>query len=138
MKRVEDEYFDILQNIESAIIQEYRKDENLMDADVLKAVKALTFHYHAEKRQHRPTTDHLSGEVKRLFVAVKEVCEWRLGRGGAPIQPAWPGQDPDLDAEPVTVPEIQICLKHVQKSICFWNKEGGPRNYLDFVSQFLP
>ena len=136
--KVEDEYLDILQNIESAIIQEYRKDENLMDTDVLKAVKALTFHYRAEKRQHGPTTDHLSGEVKRLFVAVKEVCEWRLGRGGVPIQSAWSGPDSDLDAEPVTVSEIQKCLKHIQKSIRFWNKEGGPRNYLDFVGQFLP
>jgi len=82
--RVEDEYFDILQNIESAVIHEYRKDENLMDADVLKAVKALTFHYHAEKRQHSPTTDHLSGDVKRLFVAVKQVCEWRLNEAARP------------------------------------------------------
>ncbi len=136
--KVEDEYFDILQNIESAIIQEYRKDENLMDADVLKAVKALTFHYHAEKRQHSPTTDHLSGEVKRLFVAVKQVCEWRLGRDAAAGRSTREGQDPDLDPEPVTVPEIQKCLKHIQKSIRFWNKEGGPRNYLDFIGQFLP
>ena len=136
--KVEDEYLDILQNIESAIMREYRKEENLMDADVLKAVKALTFHYRAEKRQHSPTTDHLSGEVKRLFVAVRGVCEWRLGRADAPVQPAGPGQDPDLDAEPVTVPEIQKCLKHIQKSIRFWNKEFGPRNYLDFIGQFLP
>ena len=56
-----------------------------MDADVLKAVRAVTFHYRAEKRRHSPTTDHLGGEVKRLFTAVKEVCEWRLGRSGAAV-----------------------------------------------------
>lgn len=54
-----------------------------MDADVLKAVRAVTFHYRAEKRRHSPTRDHLGGEVKRLFAAVKEVCEWRLGRSAA-------------------------------------------------------
>jgi len=135
---VEDEYFDILQNIESAIIQEYRADENLIDADVLKAVKTLTLHYGAEKRHFSPTTDHLSSEVKRLFVAVKGVCEWRLGRARATAQPAWPGQDPDLDAEPVTVPEIQKCLKRIRESIRFWNKEGAEQRYLQFIGQFLP
>ena len=137
MKKEEDEYFDILQNIEFAIIREYRKDENVMDVDVLAAIKALMLHYRAEKRQHRPSTVHLALKVRCLFFAVQGVCEWRLGRGSAAVQQTWDGQSPDL-AEPVTVPEILKCLKRIQKSIRRWTKVGGQQGYLDFVDQFLP
>ena len=68
--KIEEEYFDVLQNIEFAIIQEYRKDGNLMDADVHKTVNALMLHYRAEKRHHRPSTVHLAIKVRRLFFAV--------------------------------------------------------------------
>ena len=135
--KVEEEYFDILQNIEFAIIREYRKDGNLMDADVLETVNALMLHYRAEKRQHRPTTAHLSDKAERLFVAVQGVCEWRLGRGSAAVQQTWDGQSPDL-AEPLTVPEILKCLKRIRESIRLWTKECGPQGYLEFVGRFVP
>ena len=135
--KVEEEYYDVLQNIEFAIIGEYRKDGNLMDADVLKTVNVLMLHYRAEKRQHRPTTLHLALKVRRLFLAVQGVCEWRLGRGSATVQQTWDGQSPDL-AEPVTAPEILKCLKRIQKSIRLWTKEAGPQGYLEFVGRFVP
>ena len=135
--KVEDEYFDVLQNIEFAIIQEYRRDSSLTDADVLRAVNALVLHYRAEKRQYRPSTVHLGVKVRRLILAVQGVCEWRLGRGSANVQHTWDGQNPDL-AEPITVPEILKCLKRILKSIRLWTKERGPQDYLDFVDPYLP
>ena len=89
----------------------------------------------ASSAQQRTTSPAKSSGYSRLS---RGVCEWRLGRARATAQPAWPGQDPDLDAEPVTVPEIQKCLKRIRESIRFWNKEGGEQAYLRFIGQFLP
>ena len=39
--RVEDEYLDVLQNLEFAIVTEFRKDGAILDLNVLDAVNAL-------------------------------------------------------------------------------------------------
>jgi hypothetical protein len=42
--RVEDEHLDVLQNIEFAIVTEFRKDGSILDLNVLEAVNALVRH----------------------------------------------------------------------------------------------
>jgi hypothetical protein len=38
---------------------------------------------------------------------------------------------------PKTVEEMIACLKFIRRSIERWNKRGGQRGYLDFVSQYV-
>jgi len=133
--KAEEEYLDILQNIEFAIIQEQRLNSNLIDMDVRDAVNALLQVYGAEERQHRPPEIELAGKPEKLFRAVKTVCEWRLGRTTELPQPDGTSE---VQPEPVGVNEILICLKRIQKSIRRWNKHGGRQGYLSFVAQFVP
>ena len=132
---MEDDYLDVLQNIEFAIIHDYRKDSTLIDMDVRDAVEALLRHYGAEERQFRPPTIALAEKPSRVFRAVKDVCEWRLGR---PTQLARVGAESEGDPGPVTVGDILICLKRIQKSVRRWNKQGGRQGYLSFASQYQP
>lgn len=46
---VEDRYFDVLHNIESAIVSVYRAHPELTDYEVDKALAALWDSYHAEE-----------------------------------------------------------------------------------------
>ena len=46
--RVEDEYLDVLQNIEFAIVNEFRNDGSILDLDAADAVSALVRVYEAE------------------------------------------------------------------------------------------
>ena len=52
--RVEDEYLDVLQNLEFAIVTEFRKDGAILDLNVLDAVNALVRHYEAEMEGRKP------------------------------------------------------------------------------------
>ena len=52
--KVEDEYTDVLQNIEFGIIQVSRADRSLLDLDAKDAVAGLIRHYRAEQAQHTP------------------------------------------------------------------------------------
>ena len=51
---VEEEYLDILQNIEFAIMSVYRDNPLLVDFDVEAAINALISLYHAESQNHEP------------------------------------------------------------------------------------
>ena len=76
--RVEDEYLDVLQNLEFAIVTEFRKDGAILDLNVLDAVNALVRHYEAEMEGRKPPEPRLSDLSRRIFVAVGATCEWRL------------------------------------------------------------
>ena len=122
--KVEDEYLDVLQNIEFGIIGVFRADRSLLDLDAKDAVSALIRH---------PPPTRLGDKAQRIFDSVRPICEWRLGREG-PLLPPEMGPVPDV---PNTVDEIVICLKHIQKSIDFWNKSNGRQGYLSFVAQYV-
>jgi hypothetical protein len=46
--KVEEEYFDVLQNLEWAVVNEYRHDRSILDMDAGDAVAALARVYEAE------------------------------------------------------------------------------------------
>ncbi len=133
-QRFEEEYLDVLQNIEFGIVRIYREQPGLVDWDVLDAIQALIRSYTAEARGRPRPKIRLSDLSQLVFDSVEAICEWRLGRE----QPlAESGQPPDVKIEPKTIDEIVACLKRVQKSIRRWNKEGGRQGYLNFVSGFV-
>jgi hypothetical protein len=131
--KVEDEYLDVLQNIEFAIMRVFRADRSLLDLDAKDAVAALIRHYRAEQEQRSPPTMRLGGQAQRVFDSMLPICEWRMGRKG-PLVPAELGPAP---ADPNTLDDIGACLRRIQKSIDFWNKSNGRQGYLSFVTQYV-
>jgi hypothetical protein len=132
--KVEDEYLDVLQNIEFGIIRAFRDDGSLLDLDAKDAVAALIRYYRAEQEQRKPPPARLGDKAQRIFASVLPICEWRLGRE-APLLPAELGPAP---AVPNTLEDIGTCLRRIQKSIDFWNKRNGRQGYLSFVAPYVP
>ena len=129
--RVEDEHLDVLQNLEFAIVNEFRQDRSILDLDARAAVNALARHYEAESESRGATGAPLSDTARRIFEAVRRMCEWRLGRAPAP-------DNSPSDLNPtLTAAELVLCLKRIRKSIDYWTKEGGRQGYLNFVSTYV-
>ena len=129
---IEDEYQDVLQNIESAIVGVYRKTRALLDYDVLDALEALIRYYRSQSIGKQPPVPQLADRPDQVVGAVLEMCEMRLGRsldGGAQLPPG---------VEPITIDVLVLCLKRIEKSAQAWNKRGGRQGYLSFVSEFVP
>ncbi len=130
--RVEDEYFDGLQNLEWTIVSEYRQNRSILDQDARDAVNALVRQYEAESESRSAAALPLSDRAKRIFDAVRSTCEWRLGRAPAPNEAI-----SAFDSK-VTAAELVLCLKRIRKSIDFWNKRGGRQGYLEYVLDYVP
>ncbi len=130
--RFEEEYQDVLQNIESAIVGVYRDHPDLADFQVDQALEALGRSYQREKTggTGAPPKSALAQEVYR---AVKVMCDWRLGRENVVDEEGQPMGVP----EPLSVDEIQACLKRLRKSIETWSKHGGTQGYLNYIRQFI-
>jgi len=132
--KVEDEYLDVLQNIETAVIAAYDKDPGLLDLDVIEAFETLIRRYTLEERGRLPGNERISARAKEVFDLVQQMCEWRLGRGS--IFRA--DTDQAIAApEPIAVGEMLLCLKRLRKSASRWSREGGRQGYLNYVRQFI-
>jgi len=131
---VEEEYQDVLQNIEFAIVSTYHDHPEMMDAHVIRALEAVIGNYRAEMAGRMPEGFSASPLEAELYQAIRDMCEWRLGRidtedlGASPPGPA---------PEPISVDEILLCLKRILKSVNRWNKSGGQRGYLSFIVQYV-
>jgi len=130
----EDDYLDVLQNIESAIVKTCRCHRELCDYDVMRTLEALINVYVSEQRGHTRREFNLSPGEQEMMSLVHRICEWRLGRREL-------GDDPDEGDEnvpnPITLDELIQCLKRILKSVSTWSKEGGRHGYLTFVSQYV-
>jgi hypothetical protein len=133
--KVEEEYEDILQNLEWAVANVYRAKPQLSDYDVMRVYEALIDNYVAEKISRPPKNFMLSPLEQELFDSVKTMCEWRLGRGELPANTRV--DDPSSPA-PITIDILLLCFKRLLKSAQRWNKSGGPREYLNFMSEYVP
>lgn len=130
---VEEEYQDILQNMEFAIIQIYRQHADLIDAEVLTAIEALARLYSAQAQGKTLSARPIKGLSNQVMEAVQAMCQWRMG-GSQP-------QDfiaaPEASPPSVETAVIAACLKRIQSSIKFWSKERGRQGYLNYVNQFI-
>lgn len=132
--KVEEEYADILHNIESAIVMVYESDPDLADRDVLAAIESLQRRYEKEKRNRAGLTPAPSGRAGVVYKQCRRICEWRLGR--QPLNPDEAISD-GLPPYAVTVPELLRILKRLHKSVRLWHKEGGRQGYLTYVQNFI-
>jgi hypothetical protein len=132
--KVEEQYFDVLQNIETAIVTAYEGDSKLLDLDVMDALDALIRGYALEQQGAGTRESRLSVPARRVHDLARRMCEWRLGR-----QPLNTG-DLDEAAPPtgeLSIGELVLCLKRIRKSVQLWNEQRGRQGYLDYVREFL-
>jgi hypothetical protein len=129
MAKIEEEYEDVLQNIEAAIVSVHRGHPEMLDYDVDGALEALIARYAAEQRGRTVRDPVLHGLREEVFNAVRVICEWRLGRDPSDASAAGDGE--------VGVDVIVACLKRVRTSVQRWTREGGRKGYLTFIRRFV-
>lgn len=128
MPTFEEEYLDVLQNIEVAIVGEFRKNKDLTDYDVGKALNTLWAEYRVEQTGKTASHVNLNERAMQVFNTVKMICDWRLGR--ASIEGSKKNEP-----EPKSVDEFMACLKRIRKSVDLWTKEGGRQGHLKFIDE---
>jgi len=134
MPNIEDEYFDVLQNIEFAIVTVYRQNPSLTDYDVDNILNALIRTYRSQQQNRVFSSPAMEPQAEEMYQRVKQMCEWRLGREelvGSTRKPKGPSPSP------ISLDEIIACLKRIRKSVDMWNKRGGMRGYLQYIDQFI-
>jgi len=127
--RIEEQFSDVLQNMEFAIVRVYRSHRDMSGHSVRIVLEAILEDYAAERVPREPRDMHLTDLERMLKEEVKKMCEWRLGRAvvdGAVEAP-----------EPISTDDMVRCVKRLIKSVDTWNKQGGRRGRPDFVSQYV-
>jgi hypothetical protein len=134
MAKLEEEFEDVLQNLEFALVQVYRIHDEMTDWESETAVASLIRTYTAEERGRKPPNLRLKPLEQEAYDNVQAMCELRLGRSQLRDDS---GEGIDFFGEPIAVSDLVLCLKRIRKSIQLWRKEGGRRGYFEFVDQFL-
>jgi hypothetical protein len=130
--KFEEEYQDVLQNIEFAIVSVYRQQPALLDYDVETALNSLARAYrHGEAP---PPPEGFNDLQQAVYTRVKAICDLRMGKESLADQE---GEAVELLMQAVTPAEIVACLKRIQKSVQKWTKQGGRQGYLTFVDNFI-
>lgn len=127
----DDKNMDVLQNIESMIVQAWRDNSAILDVDVMDALGALRRLYESHGPGRTAPDSRLSGPAKEVFNAVRPVCDMRIGRAGEGELPG------PVEIAPIPVAELVECVRRIEKSVRRWNKEGGRRGYLEFIVQYV-
>jgi hypothetical protein len=125
----EDQYIDVLQNIEMSILSVYREHDDLLDYDVDKVLNILWTEYRNERTGKEMPLPVLNPNARLIYDRVKEMCQWRLGRTDILSN----NKAARIKPEAITVDEIMDCLKRIRKSVALWTKEGGRQGYLYFI-----
>ena len=128
---MDDRNLDVLQNLEFAVVEVWRKHPDMTDYVAQRAYEAAFEWYRAEARGHSSKPPSLSGLDQVTFDALKYLCEFRLGRGTSLL-----GAAQSLPALPV--PQLVDCLRQLRKSVERHTRQGGRQGYLKFIDQFLP
>lgn len=106
----------------------------MSDYAAMRVYEALIDGYSAEAAGREPRKRDLSALEDDLLDAVKRACEWRLGLADSPGG----GWDMDIHPSETITPEVLIlCLKRLLKSAHTWNKAGGRKGYVSYISQFI-
>ena len=134
MADIEDEFLDVLQNIEFAIVTVYRQNPSLTDYDVDNVLNALIRAYRSQQQDRVFSPPAMKPQAEEVYQRVKQMCEWRLGREelvGSTRKPKGPSPSS------ISFDEIIACLKRIRKSVDLWNKRGGMQGYLQYIDQFI-
>ena len=129
-KTWKDDYLDVLQFLETAVITVWRSHPEMTDHAVARAYEAAFESYRAQARNQVPKTAALQGIDSTIFQALNLACETRIGK--TPTAP-----EMDKRVQIVTVEILVDCLRELKKSVERHTKSGGRQGYLNFVSRFI-
>ncbi len=136
---VEEQYLDVLQNIEAMIVQSDEEVRDLTDMEVGDVLDALIQTYSAEAGGRSAPILRLSPLKRKVYDNVRTVCEWRLGR--EPLEEATPDgkrKPKEIPAqEGMTAEAMVACLKRLRLSMKRWTHMGGRRGYLEFIRNYV-
>lgn len=132
--KIEEQYEDVLQNIESGVVAVYHTHPELTGWDVELAYEALIQVYNAEAHGRSVEVRQLPGIQAEVVRTAQAMCEWRLGRLTMFDEHDRPVEFP---MKPLTADEIVACLKRLRKSVRFWTKANGRQGYLNYIVEFL-
>ena len=133
-EKFEEQYQDVLQNIEFGLVQAYRDNPNLVDTGTMYALDTLIKVYNGELQGREVALPQFKPEEQAAYDGARAMCEMRLGRTHLKDKN---GRDVDTEMTPRTVEEIVACLKRIRKSVEGWYKRGGRRGYYEFIQQFV-
>jgi hypothetical protein len=125
---LEDQYLDILKNMEAAIAEVFRETGDLTDLQVMPALDALIQHYRDVARNYIPKVIPLGQNESLVFKRVQEICEILLGKT-EPLQ--------HIEPKILQPDAIVACLRKIRKSVERWNDLNGKQGYLHFISNFV-
>ncbi len=136
---VEEEYEDVIQNLEESILMCYRFHPDLIDAEVETAIDWLVKLYSAESQGKTSSDTEPTGISAEVANSVQQMCEWRLGREKLAVEDE-AGQIlklgiPELQLEKLELTQIVICLKSIQSSIKLWTNKAETQGYLHEIAQ---
>jgi len=119
------EYFDVLRSIETAIYTEYTQNDALTDHQVNKVIDALQRQFNAEIRQKRAPNLKFNASDRALYTRLHDVCKLHLGRDiNIPID------------SPLELDEMINCLKRISRSVGQMGGHGR-QGYVDFLKVFF-
>ena len=136
--KVEEEYQDVLMNIELTIVGEYREHPELKNYDVEVAVNNAIRAFTAKKRGKPFSTPKMTERRTEIYDRVCTMCEMLLSMSeGEPLSRE-DGTEVRLPMIDVSLDAMILCLKRIRKSIQHWTKREGPKGYLTFIDDMLP
>ena len=123
----EDQYLDVLQNIEWTLLSSIKDHPELSDHDMLRIIEQSLTYYKSQQRGNPVIAQSKLTDIhQEIFERVLSMCEWRLGR--------LPPLNEKIACTPITIEELLLCLKRIEKSIKFWTTQGGRKGYINFVA----
>ncbi len=140
-----DNHLDVLQNIEQAFNLTARANNEIKDKHVIKTLDKLIDHFKAlASNRTPPTTESLNELEQALFNNVLKILEDRDildidddinndKEDKAPRRKSFSRAFRQPTKEDIYL----ACMRKIQGSAKFWNKERGPRGYLNYISGFL-
>ncbi len=150
MTSFEDDYIDILQSIETFVVEFYTAHPDLNDYQVDKVYEALIRLYKSQVVLFPPTGVRLTDVELELALNIKKITDWYIL--GMPldgdsseeedipegvVSVDLPGTSELFEAQPVPAAEMVACFKRLRKSVKHWGKEGGRQGYLNYIKPFI-
>ena len=133
--RVEEEFENVMLNIEMQIISVSNQDSKLTDWQVDKVFSAFLSKYKALSNGREVKEVTFNSPEKDLYLLIEGACDFftgdseEWGDGHFIIE---------LDAEKVSYENMVAIFKRLRKSLNTWTKRGGSQGYIYYISQFIP
>ena len=132
----EEEYEDVLKNIETIIIGFYKQNSELIDSEVDTALDWLIKYYRAVSQGRSGGYSTLKGISAELAENLQAICEVLLGQSSLKENEKLTAFK-KLKIRTVNSTEIIECLKRLKSSVKFWTKRKGRQGYLNYVKSFI-